>query len=416
MLKNIISTLFTKGVVAIINLLILLISSKQLGGDVRGQVSLIILNIAIIQIITEIYTGSATVYFISKQPFRQLYNFGTFWAILCTFIIVGIMYLLYIFFDIGIGGFWLHLLFLSFLIIQHSFHMVVILAKEKIKLYNFLNLLQPFMLLLVLLMFFFLFQNKNFISYIYALYISFGIAIFISSIQLFKIYQSTSHNQTTEFHPIKIIENGFYNQLANLSHILSNRYNFYLLGNTVLVGVYSSATSLIESLWIISGSASPIILAHIANEKDPENNARLTLAYAKICFLLSLICVICLYFIPRDFFVFLLGQDFIHIKTVMLYLSPGVLCISFATIISHYYSGLGKQKILLMANSTGFLVTICLSKYLISKDQLLGASYTATLSYATTTIVLVCVFLWQNKFRITDFFNLKQDVALLKKH
>ena len=80
MLKNIISTLFTKGVVAIINLLILLISSKQLGGDGRGYVSLIILNIAIIQIITEIYTGSATIYFISKQPFRQLYRFGTFWA------------------------------------------------------------------------------------------------------------------------------------------------------------------------------------------------------------------------------------------------------------------------------------------------------------------------------------------------
>ena len=55
MLKKIIATLFTKGFVALINLAILLISSRELGGEVRGQVSLLILNIAIIQAINEIW-------------------------------------------------------------------------------------------------------------------------------------------------------------------------------------------------------------------------------------------------------------------------------------------------------------------------------------------------------------------------
>ena len=197
--------------------------------------------------------------------------------------------------------------------------------------------------------------------------------------------------------------------------MLSNRYNFYLLGNTILVGIYSSATSLIESVWIISGSVSPIILTYIANEKDPSNNARLTMLLAKICFVLSLFCVVVLYFIPRNFFVFLLGEDFIHVKTVMLYLSPGILLISFATIISHYFAGLGKQKILLTANGFGLLTTISISHYLISKDQLLGACFAASLSYLVSTVVLVFFFIRENRFSVMDLLRFKKDFQLLKK-
>ena len=81
MLKNIISTLFTKGFVALVNLTILIVSSKQLGSDVRGQVSLLILNIAIIQIINEIYTGYALVHFIAKFSLKKVYTRGIIWIV-----------------------------------------------------------------------------------------------------------------------------------------------------------------------------------------------------------------------------------------------------------------------------------------------------------------------------------------------
>ncbi len=126
-------------------------------------------------------------------------------------------------------------------------------------------------------------------------------------------------------------------------------------------------------------------------------------------------CVVVLYFIPREFFVFLLGNDFIHVKTVMLYLSPGILLISFATIISHYFAGLGKQKILLIANSFGLLTTISTSRYLISRDQLLGACFAASLSYLVATVILVFFFIKENKFSVLDLLRFKKDFELLKK-
>ena len=111
----------------------------------------------------------------------------------------------------------------------------------------------------------------------------------------------------------------------------------------------------------------------------------------------------------------LLGEDFIHVKTVMMYLSPGILLISFATIISHYFAGLGKQKILLVANSLGLLTTICFSHYLISKDQLLGACFAAFLSYFVATVILVGFFLKENKFGFLDLLRFKKDFELIKK-
>ena len=399
---------------AFINLAILLVSCQQLGSDIRGQVSLLVFNIAIIQIINEIYTGYILVYFIPRFSLKKIYASGILWALICTILCVAVMAVLFLYFEVGTESHWIHLTVLSLLIIIHSFHMVIILAKERIKIYNFLNFFQPALLLSVLFLMFFVFHINTIDSYIIALYVSFSAAIILSIIQVISIFKHHD-NDLTLFEPKRIIENGFYNQLANLCHMLSNRYNFYLLGNTILVGIYSSATSLIESVWIISGSVSPIILTFIANEKDPKNNAKITLLLAKICFLLSLCCVVVLYFIPRDFFVFLLGDDFIHVKTVMLYLSPGILLISFATIISHYFAGLGKQKILLVANSCGLLTTIAVSHYLISRDQLLGACYAACLSYFVATIILVGFFLKENKFSFLDLLRFKKDFELLKK-
>lgn len=414
MLKNILSTLFTKGFIAMLNLAILLISSKQLGSESSGYISLLIVNIAIIQIINEVYTGYTLVYFIPKFSLKKLYSFGVLWTLGCNTLCAIAMYVIYTLFNIGDKHDWTNLVGLSFIIIFHSFHMVILLAKEKIKLYNFLNLLQPLLLLLSLVVFVFVFRHKTTSVYIMSLYISFFISIIFSSYFVFQLFKN---NISTNYliDKVSVFTNGFYNQLAILAHLLSNRYNFYLLGNAVLVGVYSRASSLIESVWIISGSVSPIILTYIANSEVSLKNAKLTLTLAKICLALSMCCVLVLYLLPNEFFVYLLGNDFIHVKTVMLYLSPGILCISFSTIISHYFAGLGKQKKIVTANLMGFFTTICTSWYLVPKYQLLGACYATSLSYFVAALTLTILFIRHNRFSVTMLFSFKEEFKKLKK-
>ena len=98
----------------------------------------------------------------------------------------------------------------------------------------------------------------------------------------------------------------------------------------------------------------------------------------------------------------------------MLHLSPGILCISFSTVISHYFSGSGNQRVQLVANSLGLLTTVCTSYYLVSRYQLIGACYAASLSYFVAALVLVVTFMKQNKFKLNSLFKIREDLALLK--
>lgn len=413
MLKKIIITLFTRGFVALVNLAILLVSSKQLGGDIRGQISLLILNIAIIQVINEIYTGYVLVYFIPKYNLRKIYTTGLAWSVMCIGITTLLLIGLNLYFDVEISRYWIHIAILSFIIIIHSFNGVVILAKEKIRAYNFLNFFQPSLLLLALLVQIFVFDLRSIDSYLAALYISFSVSLIISIIQVTGIFknigQSLPPSQTGE-----IFKKGFFNQLANLSHMLSNRYNFYLLSNNVLVGIYSTSTSLIESVLIISNSAATIILTYIANQKEEAQNVRITFLLSKICFLLSLVCVLALLVIPAEFFTFLLGKDFSETKQVMLCLSPGILCISFSTVISHYFSGLGKQRLIAVANFSGLFTTMITGYFLVSRFDIYGACYATCLSYFVASLILISMFMREHKLSLGSLFKIRSDLKFLR--
>ncbi len=408
MLKKITHTLFSKGSTAFINFAILLITSKVLGGEIRGEITLFVLNIAIIQIVNEIYTGYTLVHFIPKFSFKKLYKFGFLWVAVCTLVLSVFFYL----FNVRMGGNWFHLFILSFIIILHSFHLVFILGKEKIKLYNWLSASQPLILLLSLLIFVFVLQQKSVTSYIISMYISFVPPAIVSSVYIFKEYRSPIKQEV--FLVKQIFTNGFYNQFAALTHMLSNRYNYYLLSTNLLVGVYSSATSLIESVWLISGSVTPIILTHVANSKQNEENKHITFVLAKLCFLLSIVCVLVLYFIPDAFFVFLLGDDFAETKHIMLLLSPGILCVSFSSIIVHYYSGIGQQKTIALANLCGFITTISLGYTLISNYSVIGACYVSSISYFITSMILLIVFMRKHHFTIKDLFEIRKNMYLIK--
>ena len=97
-----------------------------------------------------------------------------------------------------------------------------------------------------------------------------------------------------------------------------------------------------------------------------------------------------------QWFTQILGADFEAVKLVMLLLSPGVLALSFSSVLSHYYSGLGRQRVLLAANSSGLAITLLTSYWLISRYGLAGACVAASLAYAMQCLVLAIVF-WRER-------------------
>lgn len=409
MIKKIISAFFTRGLVAAINLAVLLISSKQLGAGIVGQIGLLILNVAIIQIVNEIYTGYSLVYFIAKFSLRKVYVTGLLWTPLC------IAALSLLFFCINIGReFWLHTALLSLMATLGSFHSVIILARQRMAAYNFLVFLQPAVLLITLCVSVFICGNRSVDSYLLALYLSFFLALIISAAYVLRLI-SKEKESPASFSAREIMKNGFINQAGNLAHTLSNRISFYLIGSTVLIGVFSRASSLIESVWLIGASITPLVLTRVANQHDKELSSRMAFLLSKISMLLSLLSVLVILCVPQSFFVFLLGPDFSDVKALMLSLSPGIVFIGFSTVLSHYFSGVGEQKVQLLANMLGLLVTVCTAPLLIARYGLTGACYSASLSYFVQALVVTWLFMRRSDFKFRALFSFKEDLELLKK-
>src|SRR5437879_3680845 len=132
MIKNIIHTLFTKGIVAVINLIILIVSAKYLGLNTSGEIGIFVFTIATIQIVNEIYSGYSLVYFVTKFDLNKIVVHGLVWIIAVTGILNLTLFLLnkaIPAFNEEIAGYGLHLFFLSLLIICNTFNLVILLAR-----------------------------------------------------------------------------------------------------------------------------------------------------------------------------------------------------------------------------------------------------------------------------------------------
>lgn len=408
MFRNILQSLFAKGLVAVLNFAILIVSSHYLGVSSRGEIAILILNISIIQIVNEIFTGYTLVYFIPKFNLKKIVATGIIYTLIACSLSNSIFYFL----NKHIANYEGLSVLISFMVILNTFNCVIILGKERFTLYNFLNVLQPLLLILGLVFTTCFRKIYTLDAYIWPLLLSFIAAFIISFYFVIKLVLQKEEHKLFTLRPIFM--NGLLCQLAVLMHIFCNRYSYYLLENKADVGLYSSASSLIESVLIISNGIAPVLLSRVANDGDSERSRVLTLSLAKASFLLSLFCVLIIAVIPNDFFVILLGSGFKNAKSIMMMYSPGILMLSFAGIISHYFSATGKLKIILLCNSLGFVTAMILARLLIIKYSYIGAAISADISYAVLTISLGVAFFMFNKLKPGKLFTIREDYRNLK--
>ncbi len=408
MFKNIIHSLITKGIVAVINFIILIFSSKYLGVSSRGEISILILNIAVIQIINEVFTGYSLVYFIPKFNLKKLFIMGILYTLVACSLSNSVFYII----KKQLPNYEWASYLVSLIIILNTFNCVIILGKEKIKLYNFLNIIQPIILLVGLITCTAILKNYTFSAYFIPMFISFIVAFIISLIATLKLI---SHPKLKlEYSNKSIFITGFFCQIAVITHIACNRYSYYLLQSNAEVGLYSSASSLIESILIITNGIAPVLLSKIANEGNTIKNQQITLSLSKVSFVLSIFAVLIVILLPNQFFVYVLGTDYYAIKYYTLLYSPGIIMINFFGVISHYFSALGKLKTIVLCNSFGFIVTVCFAPILIKKYNIEGAAIIANIAYLLNGIALGFVFFKINKISFKQLFLIKNDVIILK--
>jgi len=387
MINNLLQSLVSRISVAIFGFLVLVISAKYLGVSSRGEISLFLFNIALLQIITEVFTGYHLVHFMTKYSAYKIYSFGLLFILFTTLIGNSILLLA----GKHIEGFFWQAYLITLLVTLNTFQCVMILGLGKLKLYYGLSLLQPALLLGFLLGYVFFTTDLTLNAYVYPLLFSFLLTSGITFSKLWPALRLNSEHKI--FASVPILKNGLAAQLALMMFVLGNKYSFYLLEPGAELGLYAAAISITEAVLIIVSAMMPLYLSKLATEQNNNNSSALTIKLVASALVLCSLALIVLNAIPETVYLKLLGEGFKGIKTVMLYYSPAVFLTVIYLILSNYFSGKGQARLVMKSNLPGFLLTLVLCPWFVKTHQLKGAALISTLVYGLNVAFLTFYFL-----------------------
>ena len=412
MIRHLAGTFTTKLLSAVVNLVVVVMTTRYLGTLGKGEVSLIIANITLIQLLNNFIGGSSLVYLTPRHRTLLLMIPAYFWGVIASGAGVSLLYYL--------GqidpDFLRHLFFLSVLFSWFSINQMFFLGKEKIWWHNVLSFLQVSVVLLGLIYAFVIAGTAQVSAYVAALYVSYGICFLVSFILVIKLVVMPDFRHFRQaLHGI--LSYGFTAQMAAVITFFNYRLSYYLLDywkGKDAVGIYSTGVSIAEATWMLSKSIALVQYSKISNEKDEQRAVRLTNSLTKMSFWVALLIVLTLLALPRFIYTWIFGPGFGQIHTVILTLALGILSISFSTTFLHYFSGKGEYGIVNRATALALFFTVVLSILLLPPLGITGAGITASIAYLAQSIYLYVVYHRRTGFRISELLNIREEIKRIR--
>jgi O-antigen/teichoic acid export membrane protein len=416
MLAKIIQTIFSKGIISIINFLVVVITARILGSEGRGTISIMFLNITVILLFNDVIGGSSLVYLTSKRN-----PYSLFMPALAVGIFTGLffpfLFNLHFHFEKKELIYFVALTLLSNL---SSISNYFLNGFQKIKQNNLASILQSVTIIISLGIEFFIFSNFSVFSYYRALGLGYAVNLALSTFALRNNFTPVSFSWKESF---KVIASyGLIGQAGNIFQLLNYRFCYYVLDgmndthSKQNVGVFSTAASVSEAVWVIMNGIAMVQYATLSNRNNAELAANITVKLAKMSFVLSVFALLVLNILPETFFTFVFKKDFSGMKTYCLILAPGIAAAALTGIYAHYFSARGDMKTSASAALVGLIITLGCSFFLIPQFGPTGAAYTCTLSYIASSLFLICMFKVQSKVSFYElFFNWKNLLPLTGK-
>lgn len=376
---------------------VFMLSAQFLGAAGRGTLSLFVANLTIVQLISEIIFGPGYIFITQHVSFKKIFLLGTAWSLLASMIVPVILYCLHIQSDellpyLCINSFLLAVLTginYQLQALHHSFG------------FNFMNALQAITGLVSV--WFIVQSDPNTHAFCFSMLCTYCITIVAGVFFLWKEYtaagskKSLSEKEGIHF----ILKTGLTAQYSNFLNFTNMRIGFYLiymvLGDVKELGIYAAATSLVESVWMISNTLATWLYPQIARTKDTFIQTEKTQAFASVAFWHSLLALTVLYFVPEYVWLFLFGNDFTGITQYILILIPGTLIAAYGKIYWNYFAGRGEFKVNNYSSLLSTIVALLSSVPLMYYYRVNGLALSTSLSYIVYACLLVAIFIYRNK-------------------
>lgn len=399
---------------AALNFLIAIIISRTLGDTGSGTQSLVQATITFILIFSEIVGGASIIYLAPRHSFKKMLVASVLWAGLIA-VVMG--FGIWLFYSKLESELVYHVAILSFISSLSNINFRFLVGREEIKKANYNTLLQPVILTLVLVIYYFVLKksDEHVWGYIIGLYAAYGGTFLLGVWMLRKEYAQIPHDKNRNYGPVlkDLFKYGFLNQTGHFVQFFNLRLSYFLLDSYIgrgEVGVFSRSVSLAESIWIISNSIALVQYARIANADDRAYSQKLTLDLSKICLLVSAVAIAVLCLLPAEFYIFVFGKDFGEMAHLIRILAPGILFYCVFLILGHYYSGIGRYQMNTFAALCGLVSTFVCGFTLVPKYNVTGAAITSAVSYTVNAVFLLVFFVKESRFKGKDFILKKDEI------
>lgn len=379
MIKKVAYTLFARLSNMLVSMGVSILISQQLGTTGRGEQAGILLSITILCLFTQVAGGSALVFLTPRHPGKQLISVAYGWVLGSALIGWGIL--------TGLGElpiYSLQILIVSIIYSLWSANSFYLLGKEENNWFNSLNFINALLIFGFLLVASWMHQ-LNLDDYVISLFFGHGITWIISQ---FALNKKLEGNGPGVKNLLKlIIKHGGYIQLANLAQLLKYRIHYFFIKDILgpaSLGVYSNAIAISEGLWLISRSMATVQFSKVANTENDKERRKLTTQYTWLSLGLTTGALLIVALIPDSLYTWTFGHDFTGIRELLWLLVPAVLALSGSNLISHYFSGIGRNHINFIGSSIGLAVTAGLGYFLIREYGLSGAAMASSVAFVVT--------------------------------
>jgi len=415
--KNILHTAGTRILNALFNLVVLLLITNFIGSKGFGIISLIVLDITVIQLFTGLLAGGALIYFASRSETAPLLLTSYLWILFIVLLFMGTGWMAWYFYPLLIHlvvpeGFAVDILALALINGFMQVHYNLLIGQKRIPAYNLVFTAQITLFLVLFLTEILVKKQTGPEAYVFALYFSWafgGLLGFYSVLKKVKHFSFRGWVSVSK----KILKYGLPTQSAVMLHIANKRLSFYFIrifAGLSPLGIYSAGVQLTEGLRLIGQSISLVQYSAISNSRNKEYARLLSIRLMKFTLILTFLALLVLLAIPQNIYQLAFSQDFGVIKSIVLVLSPGVMALAANTIFSHYFSGVGKPAVNLHANIIGFVFTLLFAFLLIPPFGYIGAAATASLNYLASVIYQYVIFHKQTKTSFSEWILRKEDV------
>lgn len=406
---TIFQTVISRFLMLIFNFGLIIFSTNIWGSHGKGLISIVTVNLSIINFFSNIFVSGSVAYFLTKYPKEQVLFLAYSWSV-----IVGIILILLFGVTPLTIDFLPYFITLSMLFSLYNANVSFFIGSQDIRKFNIFSVLQLAIHLFFIVLLVFVLGFSDIEMYFVSQIACYFLLFIFSSFYLFKNFKRTRISFSKSLAG-KMFSYGWKTQLSAFVQFLNYRLSFYFLEffkGFSSVGIFSVGVAISEAVWTISRSLSVILYSNVLNTNDVQLAINKTKISVRISFLLTVLFLLVLLLVPASGYIFFFGEDFHQTKSIILLLSPGILAMSVSNIIGHYFAAVNKLKILNIKSIAGLFFTILLSWYCIPRWGILGACFATTVSYCISSALLFWKFYQITDFRYKDFILSKSELRI----